>query len=596
MTSSGIRTSLFLEEQRHFLEGPVFRLAFAPFVALAAGISLGAGHVPNWEILVLLTAAMFYAADRFFVATGLRRDVHRELSVEQIRRWRRRLALHLALQGLLWAFVASQIIPRVPVSTMMLFLCVMITVLGVVCSMLPSPVTGLRLMCLSAYVGGISSAALSAPDLRHGLLLCGVLGLLSTEIFLQRNLKSIRGRLRSVARRELMRRRLVENGERLAALSLSKSLLLATASHDLRQPVHALALLTEKLGLDKDPVVAKERIGTIQATSEYLLVLLNKLMDYSRIDLGKQPVSMTDVEISGLVSQAVLSMREVAHGKGLLLTCQTPGRWMVKSDPALLRRVLHNLLDNALKFTNQGEVACKVAEIGGQILISITDTGPGMPKDVLETPDGPHIRTSKETGGGLGLGLGVVRGLCRLMGCDLSITSADGSGTSVTLAMPCRAGMQVVEVASIEVDATHVDDELHVLLVDDHPVILRAMESLLKEMRFKVSAYETGDEAVAASSDAKFDLVISDLHLGPGFNGLDVIQRVRQQAQHEDVPAILLSGDISFSVPDVPGSTNIRILHKPTSPKNVRRAIGAVLGKASKAAPHELPAISAQSN
>lgn len=579
--TADVRSLLFQEEVRHFLQGSALRLALPPWVALTAGVMVGVGEVAPGLVALLLLLGAAYALDRYLLATRLRRAVPGGFTRGQVRGWRRQLGRHLALQGALWGTVALLTLPRLSEPLVLLFLCVMITVLGVVCSLLPAPAHGLRLMCVLAVGAGVGATVLVdlGASLQRGILVCCLLGLCAQELIIQRNVRAIRANLRDVCRRELLRKRLLASNAQLAESIRSKTLLLATASHDLRQPVHALSLLADRLGSDADPQAARHRFSTIRSTADYLQELLNKLMDYSRIELGKQPVTLADVEIGTLVAETLSSVREVAARKGLYLRAPAAaaGRQLVRTDPALLRRVLHNVLDNAVKFTHSGGIECRVAIAGGQASVAVTDTGPGIPADVIDAAGGPYIRRSDDSLGGLGLGLGVVRGLCQLMGCNLGIESKPGGGTRIVLSMP-HVRSEAVAVPAAEAPLASVAG-VRVLLVDNHAVILQEMERLLGEMGLVVRGFDSFDAALAAGARERFDLVISDLHLGAEHNGLDLVRRIRQGPGHRDVPALLVTGDIGFGVPDDDAQTRIVVLYKPVRPNKLRRTVQMLAGR-----------------
>lgn len=577
-----LRRQLFQEEMRHFLQGPARRLSLPPLVALTAGLMVGLGHVPVALLAVLMGLGAAYAWSRYALAGQLRRAVQGGLTREQVRGWRHRLGVHLGLQGALWGTAALVTLPMLTEPLVLLFLCVMITVLGVVCSLLPAPAHGLRVMCLLAVGSGMGGTLLAdvGASLQQGIIVCSLIGLCSQELIIQRNMRAIRGRLRDVCRREALRQRLEASNAKLAELIRSKTLLLATASHDLRQPAHALALLADRLGSDPDPLAAAQRFDTIRTTSDYLQELLNKLMDFSRVELGKQPVALADVDVHALVAQTLAAVREVAARKGLYLRAPAPGtaRYLVRADPALLRRVLHNLLDNAVKFTPTGGIECHISRAGPRVALTITDTGPGIPAEVLQAAGGPYIRRSDTSLGGLGLGLGVVRGLCQLMGCTLAIEPAPGSGTRIVLGLPYRRSTAADRAVPLRMPANV--SGLRVLLVDNHPVILAEMKRLLTDMGHRVRAFESADDALAAGATGSFDLVVSDLHLGAGDNGLDLVRRLRSGPGHTGLPALLITGDIGFSVPDDAGAPPVVVLYKPVRPDKLRRTVQTLAGTA----------------
>lgn len=368
---------------------------------------------------------------------------------------------------------------------------------------------------------------------------------------------------------------------RLEREDAAKRSFLATASHDLRQPLHAVGLL---LGALRDRLVEREAVdlvAKIQAATGEMADMFNGLLDISRLDAGVVEPSVSVVDLDEAFARLDAEFGVLARQKGLCFEAR-PGGLAVRTDPVLLSRVLRNLLSNALRYTASGDVvleARRAVSKGDLVEIRVVDTGRGIPAgdqaavfDAYRRLDG----ASEAAPAGLGLGLSIVRRLAGLLGHPLRMESVAGQGTTFTLELP--AGERIATAAGAGSDAPGRLDGLSVLVVEDDAAVRDGMRLQLESWGCAVRVAGTPEEACAIDPSAALDLVLADYHVGPGANGIEIVQEIRRRAGRE-VAAILITGDSS----DLPAGRaeeyGLRVLTKPVPPARLRTILNRIARK-----------------
>lgn len=327
------------------------------------------------------------------------------------------------------------------------------------------------------------------------------------------------------AKREAERRR-YEAEEAVAA----KSAFVAMISHELRTPISAILAGAARLHSEVPEASAKVHAQLIADAGGLMRTLLNDLLDFSRLEAGRMSVEKTAFNLRQTLADTLRLWRPEAARKGLRLRIEGAAglpRW-VSGDPTRLRQVLNNLLSNAIKFTAQGGVTISLharEEAGSlRLTIDVVDTGPGIDQTVLPRLFTPFDQLSSAVvrqHGGSGLGLVISRELARLMGGDLTATSASGFGAHFTLTTtfePAEAPSAAIEGPSIT--------GLRVLVVDDHVVNRRAIELILQPFGVDATLAESGEEALELLGAEAFDAVLMDVYM-PGLDGRETTRRLR---------------------------------------------------------------------
>jgi signal transduction histidine kinase/CheY-like chemotaxis protein len=367
-----------------------------------------------------------------------------------------------------------------------------------------------------------------------------------------------------------------ERTHQLESANLAKSRFLAAASHDLRQPLHALGLWIAQL---RSPLGEGERrrlIERIAAAVDEMNDLFNVLLDVSKLDAGMLAADLGDFPVLDLLAKIERTFAQTARDKGLSLRVR-PARAWVRSDKHLLERIMLNLVSNAIRYTSRGGVLVACRRRGERLRIEVWDTGPGIPDneqqyifdEFYQIPD-PH----RDQRGGLGLGLAIVDRFRRLLDHPIAVRSRLGRGSCFSIEVPLCVPHRRDAAPGGLLDATeHKAGEGIVLIVDDDPMVLQAMRGLLESWGYRTI---TGGshEAVAAqvAGGPKPDLVIADVHLSGGRTGIDTIAHVRA-AFGADIPAFLVSGDTSPERLQQARAQGYTLLHKPVSPMTLRSLV-----------------------
>lgn len=332
----------------------------------------------------------------------------------------------------------------------------------------------------------------------------------------------------------------------------SRTRFFAAASHDLRQPLTALGYgvaTVEALAAQRqDETLAEVAAGLRRSLAESQS-LLSSLLESSQLDAGAIQPQWQAVDVMALLNELRDGFAAEAAQRGLQLRCEVEGGgpWWVHSDPAQLRRVLQNLIGNALKFTQQGEVVLCLRRDGQEVLPAVLDSGPGIPAELHERVFEAFFQVGNPARNrqlGLGLGLSIVRRLLDLLGHSLQLESEPGRGSRFTLRLPAAAPQPAAAAVApaLPVALPPRTQSLRLLVVDDEAPICEALAGLLTTLGWQVRCAADEAAALAQLEDGwQPEALLLDLRLGDGASGLAVLERLR--AQGCQAPAWLITGD-----------------------------------------------------
>jgi two-component system, sensor histidine kinase len=314
--------------------------------------------------------------------------------------------------------------------------------------------------------------------------------------------------------------------------NLAKSKFLAAASHDLRQPVHALGLFVGALRGLAMPSAARPLIDQIEASINALDGLFSALLSISRLDAGVVTAERRPFAIRSALDSVCREYAHEAGAKGVRL------EWVdcaaiVDSDPVLVERILRNLVSNAVRYTERGRILVGCRRRGQAIALQVWDTGVGIPADEQARVFQEYYQVGnpeRDRAKGLGLGLAIVRRLADLLDCELRLRSAPGRGSCFEVALPLAEGAPIGDETLPAVSDPTITRGL-IVIVDDEQAIRQATVSLLTGWGFDVVAAASGDEAAErlSASPSRPDLIISDYRLRGKENGLHAIERLRSE-------------------------------------------------------------------
>lgn len=357
----------------------------------------------------------------------------------------------------------------------------------------------------------------------------------------------------------------------------AKSRFFAAASHDLRQPLQAMSLYLSVVSSgDNNP----QALTRMSQCMESLDRLLEVVMDISRLDAGQVTPHIEHLCIATVLDRLANMYEVAAHQKGLQLRIHPTSLW-TKSDPALLERMLSNLVSNAIRYTEKGGVVLAARLHNGVLKIMVRDTGIGIPVESHQTIFEEFVQLNnyaRDSTQGTGLGLATVQRLALLLEHRVTLTSRLGRGTAFSLQVPwvpapANGGKS---------EAPHPIDRLPLvpafcgdaLVVEDNPMVRTALVALLTRWGLDVVAVDNAGQALAALQTQQFDVVLSDWRLPGEGDGLTVLRQAHLCQPHL-LLAVLMTGEDAQRMPDAPA--NIPVLRKPVRPLRLRALLQAHL-------------------
>jgi signal transduction histidine kinase/CheY-like chemotaxis protein len=374
-----------------------------------------------------------------------------------------------------------------------------------------------------------------------------------------------------------LERKVAERTQELELANAAKSRFLAMASHDLRQPLHALGLFVAQL---RTPLKSAERTKTIEqvdATRKEMDEMFNSLLDISRLDAGILTPKITEFPIARLLQTIETRFDQATREKGLRLRVRRSDAW-VRSDAMLLERILLNLVSNAVRYTSRGGIIVGCRRRGEMLRIEVWDSGPGIPEDQKQNIFGEFFQLpvpERNRSGGLGLGLAIVDRLRLLLNHQIDLASTVGRGSRLTILVPmadeCVTSTEPVE--SPHPAAFAVEGKV-ILVIADAPMVQEGTGGLLDKWGYSVLTAGSDEAALIrlAERQQRPDLIISDYHLASGKTGIRAIEQINA-AFGSSIPAILISGDTTAEPLRDAKDRGYILLHKPVDPMRLRAVV-----------------------
>ena len=356
-----------------------------------------------------------------------------------------------------------------------------------------------------------------------------------------------------------------------------KTRFLASAAHDLRQPLHALGMFCAALQQRMQDTPERPLVRNMMNAIESLEESFGAMLDISRLDAGVVQTAPQTFPIRDLFRRLYQQFGGDAEARNLSLRFRATRR-VVRSDPLLLERVLANLVQNALRYTRQGGILVAARRHPQGVVLEVWDTGFGIPEDQKEMIfrefyqiDNPE----RDRGRGLGMGLAIVRRLCNLLEHPLDMRSTVGRGSVFRVVVPA-GDVNAIDTPTTEADTLPPRKEgtVTVLLIDDERAIREATRELLRPLHVDVIVAATIDEAVtlARNSREQIDLILSDWRLRGQENGVDAVRAVRAVAG-DATPAVLITGETSPDLIKLAHESGLVVLHKPLQPRQLVRLV-----------------------
>lgn len=383
--------------------------------------------------------------------------------------------------------------------------------------------------------------------------------------------------IRDTTERRLINEELIVAREEADRANRAKSRFLATASHDLRQPMQTIRLLNASLLKAVPDLEIRQLLRHQGQAIESMARLLNALLDISRLESGAIEPAVSNVRLAELCEELGSEFESVAHARDIDLWIDRPA-WVVRTDRTLLAQLLQNLLGNALKYTDRGSVRLTCSKDEHVLTIAIEDTGVGIPSDKLERifDEYYQVDTHGTKRMGVGLGLAIVKEVARLLSFSVRIASEVGKGTQALILIPVRfvAAAEAPAQALVIQSPTKSAYKSRLILVEDNDGVRLATETFLKFEGFQTASAPSVAEADKLFADMQHgDIVIADYHLDSKNTGLDMLLSLRARVGH-DVPGIVLSGDLPSVLRSIKSPVaNCRFLSKPVDTAELVEAI-----------------------
>jgi len=319
------------------------------------------------------------------------------------------------------------------------------------------------------------------------------------------------------------------------AANRAKSLFLATMSHEIRTPLNGVLGMAQAMAMDELTPVQRERLGVVHASGEALLAILNDVLDLAKIEAGKLEIEDIEFDLEEIARGAHQAFAAQAKAKGLSFGLDIDGaRGLYLGDPTRLRQILYNLVSNALKFTDRGEIRVMARWRDEQLALSVADTGVGIPEDRLQILFGRFDQADASTTrrfGGTGLGLAICRELAEMMGGSIDVESTLGFGSTFTVLLPLARvgdGRSSALPASPGAEGEACALELRVLAAEDNTVNQLVLKTLLQQIGIDPAVVSNGLEAVHAWEDGEWDVILMDVQM-PKMDGPTAARAIRAQ-------------------------------------------------------------------
>lgn len=360
----------------------------------------------------------------------------------------------------------------------------------------------------------------------------------------------------------------------------AKSRFLAAASHDLRQPLHALSLYLDTLRAETCSKRQTQLLSKISMAEDGLKALLERLLDLSKLDAGVVEPYISSCSLQEMFKRLEVRFTPLASAKKLKIEfCHN--QLHVLSDSILLERILDNLISNAIYYTASGEIEINASKQQEQICIAIKDTGTGIPAEELENIFNEFYQLhnpERNRHKGLGLGLSIVKRLCALMQHTIIVASLTGNGSVFTLNLPSAKAQK--KTSEIKIPPARPSWDLHglqVLIIDDEKSVLDASKELLQGWGCQVATADSCESAVVVVKQGFIpELILADYRLRQSKTGVQAISLV-EKILHQKIPAILITGDTAVERLKEATLSGHPILHKPIKASQLRIVVNHLL-------------------
>ncbi len=353
-------------------------------------------------------------------------------------------------------------------------------------------------------------------------------------------------------------------------IALARSKFLATASHDLRQPVQTLVLLLAMLkSQDASPSFQKV-LSMAENALEGLKGLMNSILNISRLDSGMIKLQQETVNISDLLGRLAQEYALLANDKGLRLRV-VEGSLHIYTDPFLLERALRNLIENAIRYTERGGILIGARRSGKSVRIDVLDTGIGIPSDKQAQVFEEFFQIeSPSHDQGLGLGLSIVGRIASLLGAEVQVSSVERRGSRFSLLFPLDHRELQQHIVPVEAPKSR---SARILIIEDNVDVRTGLQMLTEGWGYETVAASSGEEALLLCiTDAPFDVIMADHRLGKGLTGTETVKKLCAHAGR-NIPSVIITGDTASEQITEIQASGFDVMFKPVGAADLRRKL-----------------------
>ncbi|CAA2143779.1 ATP-binding protein [Hyphomicrobium sp. ghe19] len=359
----------------------------------------------------------------------------------------------------------------------------------------------------------------------------------------------------------------------------AKSRFLAAASHDLRQPLHALTLFARALARRVSGNEATTLVAQMEEGLRGLKGMFDALLNISRLDAKLIDPARAPVSVSEIIERISVGSKVEAEQNGLRFLSRSRD-WIIETDAALLETIIRNLVSNALKFTKYGGVILAARERDGERVIDVFDTGPGFPIERREKIFEEFSRADQRAYGvndGLGLGLSIARRYAELLGMKILVASRSGRGSRFTIVLPKSSILEVARRPEPSPKSETAIYGMRILVLDDDPLIVAALTRDLEDRGNLAFGYQTAAEAEKGlCKGLAIDAAVLDFDLRGSETGLEFIKRMAART-NTDIPTVILSGATDSATLAILAKSGRPWLTKPADPELIAATLSAIL-------------------
>ena len=336
---------------------------------------------------------------------------------------------------------------------------------------------------------------------------------------------------------------LAEALERAEGANRAKSEFLATMSHEIRTPLNGVLGMAQAMGKGELSPIQQERLEVIQGAGEALLRLLNDVLDISKIEAARIELEDGIVDLEAIGGEVAATFSALAAEKDvcIILDVTSAARGCWRGDPGRVRQILQNLVSNAVKFTDRGQVDIDIEHDGQRLVLQVADTGPGIAYEQQASVFDSFVQADASTTrryGGTGLGLTICRALTELMGGDIRVKSAPGRGATFIVRLPLDRAERPAEPDAEPVQALEADaPSLRILAAEDNPMNQLVLKTLLGQAGLEARIVSNGAEVLSAWEEGGWDVILMDVQM-PVMDGPTATRRIRERERQSGAPRI----------------------------------------------------------